>query len=173
MLGNVWEWTGDWYGLYTRVSPGAIPKALRKALNAFSEGGNCTMEAQRIRVSNRYYPPSQCSAGYCRGRDVRVKDCPIEGARSGSPGACLNGPPSCNADGNLERGVVPFRIFRFRGRDPDLSIAHRLRSKTGLDRQAHWGKEEGNIGQRGYWPTAISPDGGFVAISSDEFNDGT
>jgi eukaryotic-like serine/threonine-protein kinase len=34
------------------------------------------------------------------------------------------------------------------------------------------GNEIGRIRQRGYWGPAISPDGRFVAVSSDEFHDG-
>ncbi len=64
MMGNVWQWTGDWYGeSYYSVSPRNNPQGPLSGTRRVSRGGSWRSSSEHVRSSLRVHPPAGPSAG--------------------------------------------------------------------------------------------------------------
>lgn len=64
MMGNVWQWTGDWYSeSYYSVSPRNNPQGAFSGSRRVPRGGSWRSSAEHVRASLRVHPPSSQTAG--------------------------------------------------------------------------------------------------------------
>ena len=64
MMGNVWQWTGDWYGKnYYQESPRDNPQGPAFGQRRVPRGGSWLSNPKHVRVSLRIHPPPSQTAG--------------------------------------------------------------------------------------------------------------
>jgi len=62
MMGNAWQWTGDWYGEdYYTASPRNNPQGPPAGRQRVPRGGSWRSSVEHLRVSLRVHPPSPSS----------------------------------------------------------------------------------------------------------------
>ncbi len=64
MMGNVWQWTGDWYSAgYYRISPRMNPRGPASGLRRVPRGGSWRSSSEHVRAALRVHPPTGQTAG--------------------------------------------------------------------------------------------------------------
>jgi formylglycine-generating enzyme required for sulfatase activity len=64
MMGNVWQWTGDWYGKYYYAkSPKNNPRGPKTGRRRVPRGGSWRSKPDYVRASMRVHPPASQTAG--------------------------------------------------------------------------------------------------------------
>jgi formylglycine-generating enzyme required for sulfatase activity len=64
MMGNAWQWTGDWYGEdYYEESPRKNPQGPTTGRRRVPRGGSWRSSSTHVRASLRIHPPASQSAG--------------------------------------------------------------------------------------------------------------